>query len=100
MSWSILLLPLLGGYYYLARCIKTKFRYKRLERQRLIFDSSIYGFGFLFISFTLWLSISWKYLALEAWLSKIPLQIDFFYPSLFSFLLAFGWTNGFNPDYS
>ncbi len=96
MSWSILLLPLLGGYYYLTRCIRTKFRYKRLERQRLIFDSSIYGFGFLFISFALWLFTTWGCPTIEFWLSKIPLKIDFFYPSLLSFLLAYGWTSGFN----
>ena len=90
------MLPLLGGYYYLTRCIRTKFRYKRLERQRLIFDSSIYGFGFLLVSFVLWLLITWRFPSLELWLVKIPLQIDFFYPSLFSFLLAYGWTNAFN----
>lgn len=50
---DLLLLPLLGGYWFLNYFKYTKYYHQRIERQRLIFNSSITAilislFGFLF----------------------------------------------------
>ncbi len=41
---DLLLLPLLGGYWFLNTFNYTKFYHQRIERQRLIFNSLIIGF--------------------------------------------------------
>lgn len=43
MPESLWVLPLLSGYYFLSRYIYKKYKYQRLEPQRLIFDSFIAG---------------------------------------------------------
>ena len=40
-KFDLLLLPLLGGYIFLTTFFLTKFYHQRIERQRLIFNSSI-----------------------------------------------------------
>lgn len=96
MTWSILLLPLLGGYYFLTRSISTRHRYRRLERQRLIFDSLINGFIFLLITYVSWSLLKWIFPSFIDLLPHISIEIDFLYPSLLAFLLAIVWTKGLN----
>lgn len=43
-KFDLLLLPLLGGYVFLITFNLTKFYHQRIERQRLIFNSSILAF--------------------------------------------------------
>lgn len=43
MPDSLWLLPILGGYYFITRFVYKKYKYARLETQRLIFDSIIAG---------------------------------------------------------
>lgn len=96
MSWSILLLPLLGGYYFLTRSINTQHTYRRLERQRLIFDSLIYGFIFLLIAYAFWSAFRGLFPKAIDRLPEISSDLSFLYPSLLAFLLAIAWTTGFN----
>ena len=97
MSWSILLLPLLGGYYFLSRSIKWKHYYKRKERQRLIFDSLLAAAVFLSFCLALWFT------AKGIWPQKVShlllfteITIPYFFPSLMAFILAVLFTQGFN----
>ncbi|MFV0237300.1 MAG: hypothetical protein ACK5HU_02025 [Flavobacteriales bacterium] len=48
---DLLLLPLLGGYWFLNTFYFTKFYHQRIERQRLIFNSLILGFFLSVIGF-------------------------------------------------
>ena len=59
MNWSLILLPLLGGYFHLSKSIKTKFFYRRIERQRLIFDSLLVGFIYTIIGYLSWAILSY-----------------------------------------
>lgn len=90
MSFSILLLPLLGGYYYLTRSKWTKHRYKRKERQRLIFDSALYALIPLGICFlgTVFFKINPPVV--------ISLGIPFLYTSICAFLLSYVFTKVLN----
>lgn len=47
MPWNLLILPLAGGYLLLSRLNSLKYKQQRLDRQRLIFDSILFGIGLL-----------------------------------------------------
>lgn len=47
MPWNLLLLPLLGGYYFIHQFRLTRFRAKRSENQRLLIESAVAGAGWL-----------------------------------------------------
>ena len=97
MSWSILLLPLLGGYYYLTKSIRWLHYYKRTERQRLIFDSLLVGFVFFSFGYIIWRSFEIiDPIKLSYSKSLIGIDIPFFYPSFLSLLLSIAFTKAFN----
>jgi len=52
MPFNILLLPLLGGYYFISTNYYLKFKLQRLDRQRLLFDSILIGVILSTVSFT------------------------------------------------
>ena len=39
MPWNLLILPLVAGYFVITRCHFFKFRYRLLDRQRLLFEA-------------------------------------------------------------
>jgi len=51
MPWNILILPLVAGYFLLSFSKIIKYRTKRLDKQRLVFESAIVGFFILALSF-------------------------------------------------
>jgi hypothetical protein len=97
MSWSLLLLPLLGGYYFLSRCIKWKYFYRRIERQRLIFDSLLVSFIFFLSSYIIWFSLRSIFpYEVEHFILFTGISVQFFFPALLSFIIAFLHTKLFN----
>lgn len=58
MTASLWFLPLVSGYLFLSRYIYKKYKYSRLETQRLIFDSFIYGGLFFLATYLLRIVIS------------------------------------------
>lgn len=53
MTTSLWFLPLVCGYFFLSRYVYKKYKYSRLETQRLIFDSFIYGVLFFILTYIL-----------------------------------------------
>ncbi|UII27468.1 hypothetical protein LVD15_03280 [Fulvivirga maritima] len=48
MSWSIVILPLLGGFYFLSRSMFWRNRIRRMPRQVLIYASGVSGAAWAF----------------------------------------------------
>lgn len=97
MSWSILLLPLLGGYFFLTKSIKWIHFYKRTERQRLIFDSLLVGLIFFFSAF-----IIWRFFQIidpvKSWYfeSLIGIKLPYVVPAFLSLIVAIIFTKASN----
>jgi hypothetical protein len=51
MPFNLLLFPLIGGYLFLIRFNRTKFYHQRIDRQKLLFNSSAVGLIFLLIAY-------------------------------------------------
>lgn len=88
---DLLLLPLLGGYIFLITFYITRFYHQRIERQRLIFNSTI--FGVILSILILWLD---KYVftpfipAYDDFLKLLnPLKYSGLSESVFIFLAAY-----------
>ncbi len=97
MSWSILLLPLLGGYYFLSKSIKWKHFYKRIDRQRLIFDSLLVSFIYFSASFIIWRAAMFLWdTEVNEVLTTNSLDIPYLLPSILAFLIAITHTTIFN----
>ena len=41
MPWNLLLVPLMGGYWFLRRCYYSRFRFQLLDGYRLLLDSAL-----------------------------------------------------------
>lgn len=90
MPESLWLFPIVSGYYFLTRYVYLKYKYDRLEPQRLIFNSVVTGsliFLLLYI-FRILLSISFPKLipTLHGYLYRLPLQEQ---PLLWTFVFNF-----------
>jgi len=89
-SLDLLLLPLLGGYLFLITFNFTKYYHQRVERQRLIFNSLIFGFLLSIIGFTLDYFILQNFLSFRNLLGKlIPIDYDGLNQSVFIFSLSY-----------
>jgi hypothetical protein len=53
MPFNVLLLPLLGGYFFITYWHPTRYDSKRYSGERLIFHSALAGFVFLILSFAI-----------------------------------------------
>jgi hypothetical protein len=53
MPWNLLLLPLVAGYFFLTRSYFFKYRYRLLDKQRLLFESVIAATFFLVAAYVL-----------------------------------------------
>src|ERR1035441_1352323 len=60
MPTNLLLLPLLGGYWFIQNFHGTKFRARRLDGYRLLVESAFYGLVFSSIAWAVsWTIIRW-----------------------------------------
>lgn len=50
MPWNLLLLPLLGGYYFCTRCYLAKYKYRRSDGNRLLLAAALHGLVFLLVA--------------------------------------------------
>ncbi len=97
MSWSILLLPLLGGYYFLSRSIRWKYYYRRIERQRLIFDSLLVAVIFFSAGYSIWFFVGLiDPIQTNHFVLKASVSIPYFYPCLLALILSIIYTTIFN----
>lgn len=53
MPWNLLILPLAAGYLFLTNAYITKFKQQRLDKQRLVFESVLWGVLILLITYAL-----------------------------------------------
>jgi hypothetical protein len=51
MPWNLLILPLAAGYFVITRCHFFKFRYRLLDRQKLLFEVVLVAFLLLLITY-------------------------------------------------
>lgn len=113
-SW--ILLALVGGYYFLTECKIYKYKYQRLESQRLLFSSILAAFCFLLASFVLIglpfsLLVHYKKFDLEnsgicirEWITLTKASIPFYQPyselTIFAFFISIITTRALNWWYS
>jgi hypothetical protein len=60
LPYNVLLLPLLGGYFFLTWSNRTKFSVKRHSGHALIFHSALAGICLLIVSYLLVGTVSWQ----------------------------------------
>lgn len=89
MPFNLLLFPLVGGYYFLITFKLYKYRFQRLDNQKLLFNSVIAG-AFLLLSAFI---ITIIFISLSPELATIfkrnfPLQLPYFGTALLSFFLG------------
>jgi len=97
MPWNLLIIPLVAGYYFLTRSNYSKFRQQRLDQQRLIFDSVIYGMALLLLSFLITTGATLTFPKESHLLRKyLPLGIDYFGTSCLSLIIAYTLAQGGN----
>lgn len=53
MPWNLLIIPLVGGYFFLTRSYFFRYKYRLLDRQRLLFESVIAATFLLVASYTI-----------------------------------------------
>lgn len=89
MPWNILILPLLAGYYMLSYFELTRFSTERLDRQRLVFKSSIYALIILILTFFIRFIVEQIFPCLVPFLYKyLPYKTLYLGTSLASFGLT------------
>lgn len=102
MPYNLLLLPLAGGYFILLRFVYYKFKYQRLNSQRILFSSIVTGIFLLISCFILrafleyffpYLIPFWyKFLNCYIHISELP----YFWTAFFAFFFAVICTEIFN----
>jgi len=97
MPWNLLLLPLIGGYYFLSTCYRFKFLEQRLDKQRLIFESIIAGTLLLGCSFFLKWFVNGVFPEFIDWMYQfIPVKSPYIGTAIFSFVLSYVLAHFFN----
>lgn len=97
MPWNLLILPLIGGYYILTRCYIFKFHQKRLDRERLIFESVLLGIGLMVATYLLRVIIEiFATDIVNVLYTYSPFDQQYFLTSLISVLLAILFTAIYN----
>lgn len=91
MPLNILILPLLGGYFFVTHWNRTKHRVRRQNGRRLAFESAFYGVFLLILSFALVLTVeTYAPAASRVWERFVP--FDYSGTSTLAFLFgALGW---------
>ena len=93
MPWNLLILPLVGGYYLISRYNGYKFIQQRLDRQRLIFDSIL--FGILILAATIIIRYIFEFIApdfIQLLYNYLPLKIPYIGTTIFSFIFPVVFT--------
>jgi uncharacterized membrane protein len=89
MPFNLLLFPLVGGYFFLTFCNKTRYYHQRIDHQRLLFNSIFVGIFSLTSSYFLLQAIE---LINPGFLNHLkdflPLEIEYLEVAVFSFLLS------------
>ena len=91
MPFNVLLLPLLGGYIFISRWNRTRFRAQRLSGNKVILESAIAGILFLIIAFAATTLIgSYRPNIRGTWETVVP--FEYAGTSIIAFLIgAIGW---------
>jgi hypothetical protein len=71
LPYNVLLLPLLGGYFFLTYCHCTKFSTNRHSDQRLILHAAAAGLGLFVVAFAIVVYISWRWPEWALWWESI-----------------------------
>lgn len=105
MPESLWILPLLSGYYFLSRYIYKKYKYDRLEPQRLIFDSFIAGTILFLITYIVRIIVSLLFPSLIPnvynILYKLPIQENqLLWTFVFNFVAVISLTKIVNYIYN
>jgi hypothetical protein len=89
MPFNLLIFPLVGGYFFLIFCSRTKYYHQRIDQQRLLFNSVLVGIISLTISYFLLrlLTLLFPYFILN-FKSILPPGIEYLEVAVFSFLLS------------
>lgn len=101
MPESLWLFPILSGYYFLTRYVYLKYKYDRIETQRLIFNSVITGSILFMITYLIRVIISLKYPEVINFLHKLLYQLPIqeqplLWTFVFSFILIIVFTHLLN----
>ena len=90
MPFNLLLLPLVGGYYFLITCRLTKYIHQRIDRQKLIFNAVLIGILLLGLAVASTKAVEY---GLPIWSEEakqyIPLQLPYTGTAILSLLLGF-----------
>lgn len=89
MPFNLLLFPLIGGYYFLVTFKQFKYRFQRVENQKILFNSVIAGAFLLLTSLVLTKSSLWLFPQQSAIIkSNFPLHLPYFGTTVLSFFLG------------
>ena len=90
MPWNLFLIPLVAGYYLYTRSNYLKFRQRKVDRQRLIFDSILWGILLTIISFIIGGTANYFAPRIVTWsLNQLPLKGDYAGTVLGTLILSF-----------
>lgn len=93
MPWNLLILPLAAGYYLLTRLKSLKYKQQRLDRQRLIFDSVLWGIVILISTITIRYGVQLIFPNLiDVLYSYSPIKSSFVGTTFSSFILTVVFT--------
>ena len=97
MPWNLQILPLAAGYYLLTRLKYLKFKQQRLDRQRLIFDSVLWGIVILISTIIIRYTVQLFFPNLiDLLYSYLPIKSSFIGTTFSSFILTVGFTMIYN----
>jgi len=90
---SILIFPIIGGYYLLIRSELFRYRQQRLEPQKLIFNSFLGGIVLIMASWVITGMVTYFFPAFVCYVRQYyPLQMQYFGTCVFSFIVAILFT--------
>jgi hypothetical protein len=88
MPFNLLIFPLVGGYFFLIFCKKTKYYHQRIDQQRLLFNSVLVGIISLTLSYFLLQLLNFLFPAFISNFKAIFPGIQYIEVAIFSFLLS------------
>lgn len=101
MPESLWLFPILSGYYFLTRYVYFKYKYDRIETQRLVFNSVITGSILFFFTYLGRIIVNYFKPTLipsvHSFLYKLPIEEQpLLWTFIFNFLFIFIFTHSLN----
>ncbi len=89
MPFNLLLLPLVGGYYFLITCRLTKYIHQRIDRQKLVFNAVLAGILLLGLAIVFTKSAQYIFPDRISTLKEhVPLQLPYTGTAVFSLVLG------------